>query len=410
MARSERFAALVIPAMCAACTVTGLGDYTVGTCTQPNGTPVGRTSTIQAVAGLDGPQIAISPGSPGIGNAGPVAAFLSNGQTGCVEAVDALSTNHSVQMGTCILQNNLPQQPYGAPLGQGYAFAAVLTSPNPQGQLTFFPIVNDMNGTLSMATGTSGAMLPSVIQTPDGSAFVAWYERPLPPQYDPIQSCTSLSAAPLVLGLASAPGLMLAPTPTTLTMASTSVGPAAMAIIQGDPGGSQLVIAAPDGQAAGVWAFDSTTLPGSTVAPTTISGFAQARAVSLASDGKENLAVVAELGCTPQTIALALGTLSRGFHVTTVAPANDTFAVEPSVAWAASEGYWIVSWISGSGGAHALAKRFDRNGNAVGAVIDPGTAALAASVTSDATLFAYQQPTGMSGSFVSVGLGCAQAP
>jgi hypothetical protein len=141
-----------------------------------------------------------------------------------------------------------------------------------------------------------------------------------------------------------------------------------------------------------------------------VTGLAGATAVSIsaANDGTDRVAIVAELGCAPQSIALALGTASGGFGpVTTVAPAGSDASVQPTVAWVPTQGYWIVSWISLSGGAHALAQRFDTNGNAVGGVIDPSAAAIAACVQSDGSILAYE-PSAGGGSFVSTSLGCAQ--
>jgi hypothetical protein len=126
-------------------------------------------------------------------------------------------------------------------------------------------------------------------------------------------------------------------------MQGISLRPPAMTAIQG---ASQVLVAAPDGTAVSVWALDGAQSPGS---PTSIPGLAGARAVSMAAanDGSDRVAIVAELGCAPQTIALALGSLSGGFgQVTTVVPAGSAAAVQPTVAWVPSQSYWIVSRIS----------------------------------------------------------------
>jgi hypothetical protein len=180
-------------------------------------------------------------------------------------------------------------------------------------------------------------------------------------------------------------------------------------------GTSQVLVAAPDGEAVSLW----TTTDGKTFgSPKTISSLTRARAVAIASatDGSGRIAVVAELGCAPQTLAVVVGDLTKGFGAaTTIAkPDGAPFAVQPAVAWVPSQNDWMVSWISGDGGPHALAQRLDANGNTVGSVIDPSAPAIAATVgagvtPSEATpyLFAYE-PSNAGGSFVRVSLGCAQ--
>jgi hypothetical protein len=156
---------------------------------------------------------------------------------------------------------------------------------------------------------------------------------------------------------------------------------------------------------------------------TTVSGLANARAVSIASDGPNssdgpnNIAIVAELGCSPQTIALALGTLTGSgprptWQVITVAPAGASFAVQPTVAWVPAAdplpAFWLVSWLSGTpgGGAHVLAQRYDSSGNPLGGLIDPGVrGALAAMASENGNLFVYEQ-TGTGGSLLDVAIGC----
>jgi hypothetical protein len=171
------------------------------------------------------------------------------------------------------------------------------------------------------------------------------------------------------------------------------------------PGLSQVLVAAPDGDAVSVWALDASL---SASSPVSVPGLAGARAVSMAvaTDGSGRVALAAEIGCTPQTIALVGGTLSGGFsEAIVVAGANGAAAVQPTVAWVASEGDWVVAWISADGGAHVLAQRFDAGGVARGGVIDPSTPATGASVDGDGSLLEYVPA---SNSFVKASLGCAE--
>jgi hypothetical protein len=239
----------------------------------------------------------------------------------------------------------------------------------------------------------------------NSNLVVAWYETPADTRVDPIQACATAAPATLQLAVVSnatsaSPSMGI---PATLTMASTSVRPAAMTELQG---AGTVLVAAPDAGAVSLWVVSGGQVSGSPVA---IAALARARAVSVASatDGSGRIAVVAEIGCAPQTIAMALGTLKGGFgQAITVTKATAGAAVQPTVAWAATEQSWIVGWIATQGGAHALARRFDATGNARGGAIDPSAPAIAVAVSSDATLLAYEPSNG--GSFVKVALGCVQ--
>jgi hypothetical protein len=396
--RARNSVAFVLAVGTASCTLTGLGNYAVDTCAQPTGT----TTTLQPLGQIPG-----YPTFSSFNGGTPIAAFVGN------ECIEAVGHGGFLQSSCSLLgMGNAgtlePEQPYVAPLGGGYAAVAVATTaPFKAGQLSF-EVVTAAGGvsSLAQAPGTTGAALPAIVPLPDGmSALVAWYETPIATRTDPIQSCAAAAAAPLQIAVATG-ATGLSPSlgaPTMLTAQSISVRPPGVTTV---PGGSQVLLVAPDGNAVSLWALDGATA----VSPTTIGGLAQARAANVAVDGSGNIAVVAELGCAPQTIALAVGNLNAGFsHVTTVTKASGTSAVvQPTVAWVPSQSYWIVSWISTDGGAHVLGQRFDPSGNPVGSVIDPSASVLGGCVTSDGSVFAYQQPVGMNGSVLSVSLGCAQ--
>ena len=382
----------------AACTFTGLGSYDVATCA----TPTGATTTVQQVGAVSSSDLTFASNG-----ASPIGAFPSQAAGGsCVQAVDS---SGYVQSSSCPFFVGLaPEQPWVIPLGGGHAAAAIVTTaPCTNGAFSFQFIGQSIGGgTPPPATCGVGAALPSVAPlAADGStALVSWYSTAFSSRSDPIQSCAAAKPeallAAVVTGAASgSPTLGM---PVTLTSAGTSVRPVAMAQV---PGQSQVVVAAPDGNDVSVWQLDASLSTGSTTTVPALAG-AYAASLGVATDGSGRIAIVAEIGCAPQSIALAVGTVSGGFSQgTVVAPAGSSPAVEPTVAWVASENDWIVAWISAEGGAHALAQRFDANGNAVGGRIDPSTPATGASVASDGSLLAYVPG---SNSFVSASLGCAE--
>ena len=411
----------VVPVACAACTFTGLANYDILTCASPTGT----TSQAAPIAGglVQNPDFTFTSSS----GANAIAAFVADGNGGlCVQGVRPtgyIGSGCSFFGGTTIIGMSLaPRQPWAVPLGGGYAAAMVATTaPCTGGQIWFeydaqAIVTYGSQGECTMTTPTV-ASLPSLAALNGGTtAIAAWYETSIETRTDPIQSCGSATAAPLVVATVTV-GSINGPTttfgtPVTLTSQSTSIRPPATLLV-----GSRVVVAAPDGNGVSIWTVDGST----TTAPPPVSvpGLATARAVSIASDGAGNLAIVAEIGCAPQSIELAIGPLAGPFTTTTVVPKGNSAVVQPTVAWAAThavpgapQNSWAVSWIAVSGGAHALAMRFDSSGtplqpgNQPSALIDPGTAATGASVTSDGTLLAYVP--GSPGSFVNASLGCLE--
>jgi hypothetical protein len=226
---------------------------------------------------------------------------------------------------------------------------------------------------------------------------------------DPIEDCGSAQPAELLesavtINQSTATFTAL---PILLATQSTSMRPPATLAV-----GPKVVIAAPNGSDVGVWSVDASTT--TAPPPLSIPGLAGARAVSIATDGAGNFAVVAEIGCQPGSIAMALGTLTGGFKQTiTVVPKGTSSAVQPTVAWAATNaapGFgapssWDVGWIAVSGGPHVKAMRFDSNGNPLGGVIDPGVNGVGATVTSTGSVLAYV-PT--PNAFVNTSLGCVE--
>jgi hypothetical protein len=383
----------------AACTFTGLGNYDVETCA----TPTGATTTVQQVGAVSSSDLTFASSN----GASPIGAFPS--QTGAGSCAQAVDGSGYVESSSCAFFVGLaPEQPWVIPLGGGHAAAATTTTaPCTNGAIAFQYIGQSLGSSTPLPTTCGvGAALPSVAPlAADGStALVTWYDTAYSTRNDPIQSCSGAKPAPLMAAVvtgATTSDVSLG-VPVTLTSAGTSVRAAAIAQV---PGQSQVVVAAPDGNDVSVWMLDASL---STGTASTIPGLAGAYAASLAvaTDGSGRVAVVAEIGCAPQSIALSVGTVSGGFSQgTVVAAMGSSAAVQPTVAWVASENDWIVAWISAEGGAHALAQRFDASGNPVGGRIDPSTPATGASVASDGSLLAYVPG---SNSFVSASLGCAE--
>ncbi len=384
-----------------ACTFAGLGNYDVETCSAPTGTTV----TVQQVT--DGASdLAFSTAA----GATAIAAFADQ-SSACVQGVG----RNGYLSGACAFFGGLalaPRQPWVVPMGSGYGATAVATTaPCTQGALYFQYSSPTVSGTASVPCVAAGASLPSVASLPAQAsttpAIVAWYETAFSTRSDPIESCAGAQAAPLEVALASVPqqgGTSLGP-PVTLSTQGISVRPPAMAAVAGRP---EIVVAAPDGGDVSIWMLDATLTPS---APTTVPALTGARAVSVAvaSDGSgRRIAIAAEIGCAPQSIALVVGTLAEGFRQETiVVEAGPGDAVQPTVAWVASEGAWIVSWIATAGGAHVLARRFDGAGAPVGNTVNPATPATGATVTEDGAVFAYVPAQG-GGSFVSASLGCLE--
>ncbi len=385
------------------CTFTGLGDYPIGTCASPLGT----TTMIQAVGSLGAPNDLVF---TQVNGQTPFASFTNDVDGAqCVQGVGG-----DLGAGCDFFDSSAssPRQPWITPLGGGSMVAAIATtSPCTQGVLT----AQVGSGTMPLAMtacASTGAALPAAVAIAGGSsAIVAWYATSIDSRTDPLQSCTAALAAPLEIARVQAPssGAPIIDGVQTLTAASTGVRPPAVTFM---PSTSLIAVAAPDESAVSVWTVDaSDTVQG----PIAIASLGGARAVAVGADASGHLAVVAEIGCTPQAIELAIGTIESGFtDAIPIAQAGSDFAVNPSVAWVASEGYWIVSWISGDGGAHALARRIAADGSLVGGILDPSLPATAATVMAsgtsspDGSLIAYVPGGPSGGSIMNASLGCIQ--
>src|ERR1019366_7106071 len=309
--------AILAPLLCASCTFGGLGNYPVETC--PSAT--GATTTVQGVGALGlNADLAFASANGGA----PYGAYVSG--VGAGTCVQAVGTGGYISPMGCAFFAATPglslRQPWVTTMGAGRAVAAVATTaPCTQGQIRFE--YDAPSGTLGAPEGSSagpmgtcdatGASLPSLAPLGDTTALVAWYQTALTTRSDPLQSCEAALAAPLVTAVATVfAGTSTAAVgpPAPLTARSVSIRPPAVVAL-----GSQVIVAAPADDDVGVWALDGN---GANSLSASIPGLKGARAVSIASDGAGHLAVVAEIGCSPQSIALSTGTLERGFGPTVV--------------------------------------------------------------------------------------------
>ncbi len=390
--------------LASACTFAGLGNYDVETCARPRGVSM----TVQKVGAVSDVTFASASGKNVIG------AFAANVTGGaCIEAVRSGVAGSTMASGFLNLNcsflgdetNLVPRQPMVVPLSGGYAAAIIATTaPCTAGALIYRFNAPGVAGKAALPCAMSGAALPAIAPLSDGStAIVAWYATSLDSRSDPIGSCTGARAAPLNASVVtSANGSPTLGAAVDLGDTGISVRAPAVAPL---PGQAQAIIAAPLGNDVGVWTIGVSTSPGQ---PITIPGLAGARAVALAiaSDNSGRIAVVAEIGCAPQSIALAVGTLAGGFsNVAIVAAADGALAVGPSVAWIDGQNRWVVAWVSATGGAHVLTRSFDATGSAVGAVVDPAMSATGAAVTSGGDVIGF---VASSSSFVDTSLGCGQ--
>jgi len=392
MAASRRAAVAVtafVGALVAACTFSGMGDYAI--CAYPVPSPVEVVGSSASVIDL---VLAGGTAAP------PVASYVPD-LGACIEAVDE-ATGY-VTSNTCSLVSSpstglVSHQPYIVNVsgGQGVFITTGSSSGTcPGGALAFA----NQQLTLPLISGAcskaSLAALPSYAALPGGANGVAaWYQTSIVDRADSVTSCAGATSAPLVYSVVASAADSKAGLgkPAPLATDGTSVRPPAIIPLEATGGAA---LAAPIGAGVGVWTFDSTGQVASSSPSVTIAGMVGAKAVAMATDGAGRLAVVAEIGCSPQSIAFSVGTSSGGFTaVAQVAPAGADAALQPTVAWVSSRSDWLVTWISRAGGAHVLARRFSAAGVAEDAVFDPAMPASAAAAVADGKVFAFDATTG----------------
>lgn len=398
LSRSLRFAAPLLALVATACTFTGLGNYDVETCAKPKG----FSTTVQKVGAVTDLGFSSASGKS------TIAAFAADVTGGaCIEAVGPagfLNTSCSFLADEPSLS---PHQPMAVPLSGGFAAAIIATTaPCTVGQLEYRFNAPSVAGKANVPcpTGSPGATLPALAPLSDGSTvIVSWYATSYALRTDPISSCAGAVAAPIKVAIVtSAASAPVIGAPIDLGDTGISIRPPAIVAV---PGSTQAIVAAPFGNDVSVWSIDTSNVS-SNLSPASIPSLAGARAVAvgIASDNSGRIAIAAEIGCNPQSIALSVGTIAGGFSkATVVAAADGDLAVAPSVAWIDGQNRWVVGWVSSHGGAHALARSFDVSGNALAPALDPSTDATGASVTSDGSILGF---VASSSSFVETSLGC----
>lgn len=430
MGRSEALA--LFAATCVACTLTGLGNYDVETC---------PTTLGKIVAGkTDNPTSVEEQFLTSVNGSGPIAAYLSGGclsvATQNLQDRSPVTLNITGSDGSpCAIPTaDLPHQPAVAAINStSYALASIVTTPVdagscPLGALAISTITGTQANapTVSACDQVNGAALPAIALIPNtGAALVAWYSTPYKDSngslLDPVGDCNTggrlpeagAGSAHLIIGRVDNASTQNPSPPVQTVMMNTQVIAIAPPAIT-KYGAEELVLASPDTGAVSTWTLDGS---GSATPGPTASSLAGARAVAVATDPSQNIALAAVIGCKPQqSIALSLGTMSGFGRAITVAAATSDFALQPSVAWVPPNdpqpGYWLVSWISGSGGHRVLARRFGATGQPVGGVLDPGVPATAATAVADPAngggfLFLLSQPPGGAPAFETIQLGCA---
>jgi hypothetical protein len=268
-----------------------------------------------------------------------------------------------------------PRQVFARPLAGGTAATIVATSPCTAGELLYRFAGSGQAGKATLGCTALGAALPALALAGTGDRGVgAFYAVAHGQRKDALAGCSSAASAPLQVVLIDQAKTNAASfgTPTLLAQDTTSLRPPAVLSL-----GSRVLLASPAGADVGVWLLEPQAKDVATVAGTTLPGLAGARAVSAAvrADGAGyQVAVVAELGCTPQKLALALFSLDAATGafgsptVVTVAPAGAGFATATSVAFHSASNEWLVTWLAD--GPLVRSQRVDPAGQLIGATAD----------------------------------------
>ena len=267
-----------------------------------------------------------------------------------------------------------PRHAYARPLSGGTAALVIGTSPCTQGELLYRFAGSGQAAKATLGCAPAGAALPAFALSGVGDQGIgAYYEVPYAQRKEPLSACPSAGPAPLNVVLiddakssASALG-----SPQPLVTDATSVRPPSVLSL-----GNRVLVVSPAGGDVGAWVLEASGGGVQTVSTTTLPGLAGARAVSasLKQDGAGfQLAVVAEIGCTPQKLALALLPLdAQGTFGTPavgqVAAASGGFQTATNVAWQEASKEWLATWLVD--GPAVRSQRLDASGKRVGPASD----------------------------------------
>lgn len=291
-------------------------------------------------------------------------------------------------------ESNLePRQPHARPLAGGIGALMLKTLGCATGELIYRFAGSGLKGAASLGCQGAGAALPAIaLASSDQQAIAAYYEVSyLARKDDPVQGCPVAAPAPLMVAFldgakTSAPVLAQ---PQMLAPAATSVRrPALLAL------GGQTLLASPSGANVGLWLLEPGNGSVNTLAETTIPELAGARAVSVGARPNGNgveVAVAAEIGCSPERIALALVQLDTQeakfgpVAFVQVAAAGSGPATGTSVAWQQDPAEWMVAWTVA--GPAARVRRVRADAQLLGDTFDvPGFSEARAAVNGDLLL------------------------
>jgi hypothetical protein len=329
---------------------------------------------------------------------GPAAAFVNQESTSakCIQIV-RLAPGGGPVLSTCsVLRTDrglAPRQPFARLLPSGAAATFVATAGCAAGRVGF-AYGTSSTQSLTQADCSAGAALPAFATTTTDKALIAYFVGPPQEREDAAKQCASPTPFPLSVAVVagattSSPSIGSF---TRLSASTRSVRPPSLARVSGFDGA---LVASPEGDGVGVWLVSSS---GAIVASAHLE-IANARAVSVAVH-QASIALVVEVGCKPQSIAFAVGTVdstnrkldfSRGFAV--VAEAGTEAAVKPSVAWVEERGGWLATWILG--GPKAMARRLKEDGTPwAGAYAGAEGASAAVAAGDSLYVFRADQPSG----------------
>lgn len=305
----------------------------------------------------------------------------------------------------------LPRQPSVQPVGKtGFGVAYVETGAACKAGALGYRVF-DATGVsaFSRLVCDAGAALPSLAVASNGrSATIVYLEAPLPSHDDAFDDCATLQPARLrvaqVTRADTNAALLSEPWPMALTDASLSVRAPALLRLN-----EQLVVVAPAEGGVKLWRLDETA--GVADAGVAIAGLEGARSVFVADDRRGHLALVAQVGCSPQALRLALGAYdarSVRFEPSfELVAASSSLAADPRVTWLAERGEWLVTWLQMGPAIRAL--RLNPTGQPIGASFRLLEGAQGAAVDEAARVVGFEG-SATDATFVRGALSCGADP
>ncbi len=299
------------------------------------------------------------------GDSPVIAATTKQGTVTCLSLAAADAAEASISGCTALTSGEtsgstptsvLPAQPYGlvtqsSPLTLAATFVSTFGCPKGAAGVVFNAGTSAELSAVGACSG-AGANLPALALTAQTQAALAYYQVGIF-GVEPLSACAAAVASPLVV-TAVPVGQPSIGVGSVLTPSAISIRPPAL-LAQPLAAPQVVFVASPDAAAASIWALDPSSL--TPQASMTLSALAGARSVAMSGHANANggvrLAIVAELGCAPEAIHLALvdytpGASPPAFAVVgdvEVSPAGAGFQTAPSVAWSATLSRWLATWV-----------------------------------------------------------------